>query len=114
MATHYTYRFRRISSHVLSRTLRKISEHAVLFQSHLDGQKYELSPERFGIEIQNLLGSDIQMQLDECIKLPATEADIRKCNATQFKMGGKISAESLKNLGGRSQRTRPVWNRSRW
>jgi queuine tRNA-ribosyltransferase len=51
--------------------LRKIDETGVTFQSHLDGSTHHLSPER-SIEIQGLLGSDIQMQLDECVKLPAT------------------------------------------
>src|SRR5258708_40235318 len=49
--------------------LRKVSEQGVTFRSHLDGAMFELSPER-AIEIQNLLGADIAMQLDECIKLP--------------------------------------------
>ncbi len=52
--------------------LRKISERAVTFQSHLDGTTYELTPER-AIEIQHLLGSDISMVLDECTPYPATE-----------------------------------------
>ena len=57
--------------------LRKMSEHGVTFQSHVDGAKYELTPER-SIEIQGLLGSDIQMQLDECIALPAEESEIER------------------------------------
>ncbi|MEP0519181.1 MAG: tRNA guanosine(34) transglycosylase Tgt [Hyphomicrobiales bacterium] len=57
--------------------LRKMSEQGVTFQSHIDGSKYELSPER-SIEIQGLLGSDIQMQLDECVALPSTEKDIER------------------------------------
>ncbi|MEY4092618.1 MAG: tRNA-guanine transglycosylase, partial [Pseudomonadota bacterium] len=44
--------------------LRKITEQGVTFRSHIDGSSYELTPER-SIEIQGLLGSDIQMQLDE-------------------------------------------------
>jgi queuine tRNA-ribosyltransferase len=52
--------------------LRKITEKSVVFQSHLDGTTYELSPER-AIEIQHLLGSDISMVLDECTPYPATE-----------------------------------------
>ena len=55
--------------------LRKISEKGVTFQSHIDGSTHEMSPER-SIEIQGLLGSDIQMQLDECVRLPAEEKDI--------------------------------------
>src|SRR5262249_18151637 len=57
--------------------LRKISDSGVTFRSHLDGTLYELSPER-AIEIQLLLGSDIIMQLDECVKLPAAESDIAR------------------------------------
>ncbi len=51
--------------------LRKMSEDGVTFQSHIDGSKHHVTPER-SIEIQSLLGADIQMQLDECIELPAT------------------------------------------
>jgi queuine tRNA-ribosyltransferase len=47
--------------------LRKMTEDGVTFQSHLDGSKYELTPER-SIEIQDLLDADITMQLDECPK----------------------------------------------
>ncbi len=45
--------------------LRKMTERGVTFRSHIDGSPHELTPER-SIEIQCLLGSDIQMQLDEC------------------------------------------------
>jgi queuine tRNA-ribosyltransferase len=57
--------------------LRKIEERCVTFRSHLDGAMVELSPER-AIEIQALLGSDIAMQLDECVKLPAARADLER------------------------------------
>jgi queuine tRNA-ribosyltransferase len=57
--------------------LRKISETAVTFRSHIDGVKVELSPER-STEVQRLLGSDIAMQLDECVRLPAEHADIER------------------------------------
>jgi queuine tRNA-ribosyltransferase len=49
--------------------LRKVSEQGVTFQSHIDGSRHELTPER-SMAIQRLLGSDIQMQFDECVKLP--------------------------------------------
>jgi queuine tRNA-ribosyltransferase len=55
--------------------LRKLDESGVTFRSHIDGAMVALSPER-AIEIQNLLGSDIVMQLDECLKLPATREEI--------------------------------------
>lgn len=52
--------------------LRKVTEHGVTFQSHLDGSRHDLTPER-AMEIQRLLGSDIQMQLDQCIEYPHSE-----------------------------------------
>ncbi|WP_299939940.1 tRNA guanosine(34) transglycosylase Tgt [uncultured Nitratireductor sp.] len=57
--------------------LRKITEKGVTFRSHVDGQVFEMPPER-SIEIQGLLGSDIQMQLDECVALPAEEKEIER------------------------------------
>jgi queuine tRNA-ribosyltransferase len=52
--------------------LRKVDETGVTFQSHIDGSTHVMTPER-SIEIQGLLGSDIQMQLDECVKLPCPD-----------------------------------------
>ncbi|MGB8817413.1 MAG: tRNA guanosine(34) transglycosylase Tgt [Rhizobiaceae bacterium] len=57
--------------------LRKLNEHGVTFRSHIDGRAYEMTPER-SIEIQTLLGSDIQMQLDECVALPSTPTEIER------------------------------------
>jgi queuine tRNA-ribosyltransferase len=57
--------------------LRKLDENGVTFKSHLDGSLHHMSPER-SIEIQGLLGSDIQMQLDECLALPAKESEIER------------------------------------
>jgi queuine tRNA-ribosyltransferase len=56
-------------------SLRKVAEAGVIFRSHLDGATVELTPER-AIEVQILLGSDIAMQLDECVRLPADKGDI--------------------------------------
>ena len=53
-------------------TLRKITEEGVTFQSHIDGSKYSLTPER-SIEIQHLLDADITMSFDECTPFPSTE-----------------------------------------
>ena len=55
--------------------IRKITEEGAQFQSHIDGSKHMLSPER-SIEIQCLLGADIQMQFDECIELPAEQTEV--------------------------------------
>jgi len=52
--------------------LRKITEEGVAFQSHLDGSRHMLSPER-SIAIQNLLDADITMAFDECTPFPVTE-----------------------------------------
>ncbi|GAA4223804.1 queuine tRNA-ribosyltransferase [Sagittula marina] len=51
-------------------SLRKLTEKGVTFRSHIDGMKYDLTPER-SMEIQRLLGSDIVMAFDECPALPA-------------------------------------------
>jgi queuine tRNA-ribosyltransferase len=56
--------------------LRRIEEHGVTFQSHIDGAALELSPER-AIEVQCLLGADIQMVLDECTPFPVTRDDAK-------------------------------------
>jgi queuine tRNA-ribosyltransferase len=52
--------------------LRKMSEEGVTFQSHLDGSRILLTPER-SMEIQRLLDSDIVMAFDECTPFPAEE-----------------------------------------
>lgn len=52
--------------------LAKKTEKGVIFQSHVDGSKHELTPER-SMEIQaELLGADICMQFDECTEHPAS------------------------------------------
>jgi queuine tRNA-ribosyltransferase len=51
--------------------LAKISQEGVTFQSHIDGSKHQLTPEKV-IEIQTCLDSDIMMCLDQCIEYPAT------------------------------------------
>jgi queuine tRNA-ribosyltransferase len=49
--------------------LRKITEHGVEFQNHIDGTRAFISPE-IAMEIQTALGSDIAMVLDECVPYP--------------------------------------------
>jgi queuine tRNA-ribosyltransferase len=56
--------------------LRRIEEHGVTFQSHIDGATHLLTPAR-AIEVQCLLGADIQMVLDECTPFPATRDEAR-------------------------------------
>jgi queuine tRNA-ribosyltransferase len=57
--------------------LRKINEHGVIFQSHLDGATIELTPER-SMQVQHLLGSTITMAFDECTPFPATHDQARE------------------------------------
>jgi queuine tRNA-ribosyltransferase len=71
--------------------LRKISEEGVKFQSHIDGHEEFLSPER-AMEIQRLLGSDIQMVFDECPALPATHAAIEKSMALSMRWASRSKA----------------------
>ena len=66
--------------------LRKLTEKGVTFRSHLDGSMHDLTPER-SIEIQALLGTDITMQLDECLKLPATREDMIRAMELSLRWG---------------------------
>ena len=50
---------------------RTIREEGAEFQSHLDGSRHLLTPER-AVDIQARLGSDVAMVLDECLPFPAT------------------------------------------
>ncbi len=55
--------------------LRKITEEGVSFQSHIDGSRHMLTPER-SMQIQHLLDSNITMAFDECIKYPAPKKQV--------------------------------------
>lgn len=66
--------------------LRTLNESGVTFRSHIDGSAHQLTPER-AVDIQNLLGADIQMQLDECVKLPATPADVERAMRLSMRWG---------------------------
>jgi queuine tRNA-ribosyltransferase len=54
--------------------LRRVSDEGVTFRSHLDGSLYSLTPER-AIEVQEKLGSDVAMVLDECLLYPSERSD---------------------------------------
>ncbi len=54
-------------------SLRKFTDTGVTFRSHVDGALIEFTPERV-IEIQQTLGVDIAMVLDECLAYPASAA----------------------------------------
>ncbi len=72
--------------------LRKLDEEGVRFQSHIDGRKYHLTPER-SVEIQGLLGSDIQMQLDECIRLPSPREEVQRAMELSLRWAERSRAQ---------------------
>ncbi len=74
--------------------LRKMTEKGVIFQSHIDGSTHELTPER-SMEIQRMLGSTIQMQLDECVAYPHTHNEAER--AMQLSL--RWAERSLKAFG---------------
>jgi queuine tRNA-ribosyltransferase len=70
----------------------KVTEEAVTFASHIDGSKHALSPER-SIEIQaDCIGSDIVMQLDECVSWPAEEDRARAAMELSARWGARSKA----------------------
>jgi len=81
--------------------LRKLSEQGVTFRSHLDGAMVELTPER-AIEIQALLGADISMQLDECLKLPAAREEIARAMQLSLRWAERSKRAFESVCGGRA------------
>ena len=77
--------------------LRKISEQGVTFQSHIDGVAFELTPER-AIEIQCLLGADIQMVFDECTRYPCERDEARASMELSMRWAER-SREAFASMG---------------
>lgn len=78
--------------------LRKLDEDGVTFRSHIDGALYRLTPER-AVEIQGLLGSDIEMQFDECVKLPCSESEARRAMLLSLQWGERSKAAFVQKPG---------------
>jgi len=57
--------------------LRKVSDEAVTFRSHLDGSAHTLTPE-LAVAVQEALGSDVRMALDECVEYPAGREEVEE------------------------------------
>ncbi len=72
--------------------LRTMAEEGATFQSHIDGSRHFLSPER-AVEIQEALGSDIMMCLDECIAYPAERGKSRTGACAHRPLGGALQDE---------------------
>jgi queuine tRNA-ribosyltransferase len=79
--------------------LRKLDDDGVVFRSHLDGATVSLTPER-AIEIQALLGSDIAMQLDECIRLPQPRAELERAMTLSLAWGERCKRAFAAGAGG--------------
>jgi len=71
--------------------LRKLDERGVVFQSHIDGSRHELTPER-AMEVQRLLGSDIQMQFDECVRLPCAHGEAERAMRLSLRWADRSKA----------------------
>jgi|SRR5579875_88671 len=84
--------------------LRRLEEHGVVFRSHLDGAMVELTPER-AIEVQALLGADIAMQLDECIRLPAGAEEIGRA----MRLSLRWAERSKRAFEGQAQQGRALF-----
>ncbi|WP_424362315.1 tRNA guanosine(34) transglycosylase Tgt [Methylocystis parvus] len=80
--------------------LRKLDESGVTFQSHVDGSRHHLSPER-SMEIQHLLGSDIQMQFDECVRLPCSDEEAERAMRLSLRWAER-SRKAFRELPGRA------------
>jgi len=75
--------------------LRQMADEGATFQSHIDGSKHFLSPEA-SVEIQEALGSDIMMCLDECIAYPATREEVERALVRTARWAGRCK-KSRKN-----------------
>jgi queuine tRNA-ribosyltransferase len=77
--------------------MRKTSEEGVVFQSHLDGSRHLLSPER-SIEVQLALGADIIMAFDECTPYPASEAEVAASVELTTRWARRSNEEYLRRI----------------
>lgn len=75
--------------------MRKITEEGVSFRSHLDGTSHFLSPEKV-VAIQQALGVDVAMVLDECIPYPASREYVSKSTERTIRWA-KRSLEAPRN-----------------
>ena len=80
--------------------LRKIDKNGVTFQSHIDGSSHRLTPENV-VDIQNIIGSNIQMVLDECTPYPSSYEDANKSMSLSLDWAERARKAFL-NSSGRS------------
>jgi queuine tRNA-ribosyltransferase len=80
-------------------SLRKVTDEAVTFRSHIDGSLHDLSPE-LAVSAQEALGSDIRMVLDECVEYPATPRDVEEAVRRTTLWAGRSLAAARREEGG--------------
>ena len=78
--------------------LRTIDESGVTFQSHLDGSKHHLTPER-SMAIQHMLDADITMAFDECTPFPATPEQAKASLELSMRWAGRSKDAFVKRDG---------------
>ncbi len=78
--------------------LRVLEEDGVVFQSHLDGARHELTPER-AVEIQRLLDSDVTMVLDECTSFPVEKAEAADSMRLSMRWAGRCREAFIERPG---------------
>ena len=79
--------------------LRTVSDEEVTFRSHVDGSRHVLSPE-LAVEIQETLGSDIRMVLDECVEYPAGRREVEEAVRRTTAWARRSLAASRREEGG--------------
>ena len=80
-------------------SLRTVSDDEVTFRSHIDGSRHLLSPE-LAVEIQEALGSDVRMVLDECVEYPAGRKDVEEAVRRTSAWARRSLAASRREEGG--------------
>jgi len=80
-------------------SLRSVTDDEVTFRSHIDGSRHVLSPE-FAVEVQEVLGSDIRMVLDECVEYPAGRREVEEAVRRTTVWARRSLAVSRREEGG--------------
>ena len=78
--------------------LMKIEEDGVKFQSHIDGKEFYLSPD-ISMKVQDSIGSDIHMILDQCIEFDKDISNIRKAMNLSLKWAEMSKKSFVKKKG---------------
>ncbi|MFW6372241.1 MAG: tRNA guanosine(34) transglycosylase Tgt [Thermodesulfobacteriota bacterium] len=81
--------------------LTRITEEGAAFQSHLDGSKHLLTPEK-SMDIQIRLDSDVIMCLDQCIPYPAEEKEAKEALELTTRWAERCKATWLERTGGKN------------